>query len=407
MELVEPLLTLLSELSPIPEIIGAVCTGITFAISGIAPFLLRLVRRLERQNATCEQARAYEAANHQREIVELKQALQAAAAAREQIAGERDEAAAVLSRMSNAIDSSNEIWLRSPVDTPEDFAVRMAGSIPILTLANLKGGVGKTTVAANLAAYFDAHGRRVLLIDLDFQGSLSAMVVADRQTRDLEQPGALSLIRGRWPRTLPLSGARSGSEVIDCFYPLANEEHRLLLSWLMANSGADVRYVLASLLLSETVQQTYDMVIIDTAPRVTTAFVNALCASTHVVVPTQLNRLSVEAVESFLITLDTFRPHLLPGLRGQRVVGVQKRTISSPTIAEADAIRYLKELMVNRGHAEGVFLDQAPVLQREDFAQVAGTAIAYHAKPAVRDIIDPLGHAIGQFTTRRLRRLET
>ena len=233
------------------------------------------------------------------------------------------------------------------------------------------------------------------------------MAVADRTIRDLERPGALDLVRGNWPCTHPLSGCRNGSEVIDSFYPLANEEQRLLFSWLMNDSRSDVRYGLASLLLSDTVQRRYDIVIIDTAPRVTTAFINALCTSTHLIVPTQLNRLSVEAVESFLITLDAFRPRLLPGLRDLRIVGVQKRTIATPTIAEADAIKYLKALIANRGHAEGVFLDHVPVPQKEDFAQVAGTAIAYHERPAVRDVIDPLGQAIGQFTTRRLRRLET
>jgi cellulose biosynthesis protein BcsQ len=49
----------------------------------------------------------------------------------------------------------------------------MQDSIPIVLFANLKGGVGKTTLAANLTSYFEIqHAERVLAINLDFQGSL-------------------------------------------------------------------------------------------------------------------------------------------------------------------------------------------------------------------------------------------
>jgi len=48
----------------------------------------------------------------------------------------------------------------------------------IITVANLKGGVEKTTLAANLAAYFDRKlGKRVLVIDADFQGSISSLLM--------------------------------------------------------------------------------------------------------------------------------------------------------------------------------------------------------------------------------------
>ncbi len=47
----------------------------------------------------------------------------------------------------------------------------------VITFANLKGGVGKTTMTANIAAYLERLGHRVLLIDFDYQGSLSRTVL--------------------------------------------------------------------------------------------------------------------------------------------------------------------------------------------------------------------------------------
>ena len=75
------------------------------------------------------------------------------------------------------------IWVIDPISPPKIDSNPRIPNAKILVVANAKGGVGKTTVTANLGARFaelaKASGRKpVLLIDLDFQGSLSAMCVA-------------------------------------------------------------------------------------------------------------------------------------------------------------------------------------------------------------------------------------
>ena len=74
------------------------------------------------------------------------------------------------------------LWLAEPILKPEIKLDPGIGSPKVLVIANAKGGVGKTTVAANLAARWSelAHAsgdKPVLLIDLDFQGTLSAMSI--------------------------------------------------------------------------------------------------------------------------------------------------------------------------------------------------------------------------------------
>jgi AAA domain len=67
------------------------------------------------------------------------------------------------------------VWLTTPIDQPPDYRRGVTNS-RTLAIANLKGGVGKTTLAANIGAYLAKEWqKRVLLIDLDFQGSLSSM----------------------------------------------------------------------------------------------------------------------------------------------------------------------------------------------------------------------------------------
>jgi hypothetical protein len=97
-----------------------------------------------------------------------------------------------LAHVRDAFDENNDLWMRVPTK-PEGYHERIQQSIPIMVLANLKGGVGKTTIAANLAAYFETQKKeRVLAIDLDYQGSLSSMLLPEPYNR---QPRPAKAIR--------------------------------------------------------------------------------------------------------------------------------------------------------------------------------------------------------------------
>jgi hypothetical protein len=77
-------------------------------------------------------------------------------------------------------------WISVPPGPPQDYRLRMesaGATVPVIVSANLKGGVGKTTVTANIAASFaqkkaGKNQKPVLAIDLDYQGSLSSMMFA-------------------------------------------------------------------------------------------------------------------------------------------------------------------------------------------------------------------------------------
>lgn len=218
--------------------------------------------------------------------------------------------------------SETGIWLTHARSVPANYDQRIARRRPLtIVIANNKGGVGKTTLAGNLIAYFDKKLRkRVLAIDLDYQGSLSTMLRSEQssgfrrrasEVNSLLEPGATT--GTLWMAQRPLGQRLIRSALVPAFYELAQLEDRLLVEWLLQDAD-DVRYRLAEIILQEEVATKFDVVIIDVPPRLTTGTINALCASNYVLVPATFNPLAAEPVANFIRTskglMDTLNPHL-------------------------------------------------------------------------------------------------
>jgi chromosome partitioning protein len=320
---------------------------------------------------------------------------------------------------------SKGIWLASsiPIRRPADYDRWLRTSKPIIVIANLKGGVGKTTIASNLIAHYALKkGERVLAIDLDFQGSLTAnaLSVEDRNyLLFVQSDGGLSkaayLIDDRDASWLhdapdPVAGVPT-AKLIPTYYSLAHMENRVMVEWLVGKRKEDVRYNLAKLLHDDIIQRSFDRILIDAPPRLTTASIQALCAATHVLIPTVLDDLSTEAVGAFA---DQLRLHqsLWPHLKIIGAVGTMTtNSTMSPerplTDVEVDALAAgRRSLALALKEAASPLRDtsflpiECFIPDRTELGRAAGHRIVYasdsKAEPiqVVREAFDRLGNEI-------------
>ncbi len=302
------------------------------------------------------------------------------------------------------------IWNPDVSSPPRPKSVQQGG-IPIITTANMKGGVGKTTFTANLAAFLDGQGEKVLLIDLDYQGSLSQTATAaagsDRVASVVDD-----LIRvGKTPHQVlanaqSLGTAMPNTDILTCYYEFSDTEAHELVDWVVAQRTGqptdDVRFRMTEFLRSDEVQKKYSVVLIDAPPRFSTGTINALCASTHLVIPTILDRMSVEAVIYFSRDIDRMRAKLFPGLRLIGVVPtmvqyktkLQPREVAHANTLDRDLAQYWK--------TDKTVLRDAFIPDKAAFRAISGSGIGYvdagqkKYTTEVRQIFDRVGRIISQ-----------
>lgn len=326
------------------------------------------------------------------------------------------------------------VWALQPIVQPENYKNAVKGS-RILAIANLKGGVGKTTIAANIGAFLAEDPRwkkRVLLVDLDYQGSMSSMSFPD-DTSWLPPAGADSLATGSISGDLQpnqfLAAAKAVTpqprlKVITSHYDLAQADNRLLVEWLLNVQQKDdrswrkwladlftgrldrpheMRYNLAKLLHSDAVRDAFDLVIIDCPPRLTAGTIQALCASSHVLVPTILDRPSAESVISFCEQVETLKasgicPHI--SYVGVVATRYEPRYLSSAAtlqmLSDQLAARKLKCPILPRG----TFIPQTTTLVREASEGIAYFSLrdahsAGNAKVAISRLAQHVAHHVG------------
>jgi cellulose biosynthesis protein BcsQ len=324
----------------------------------------------------------------------------------DEIGGLRSEADELRSRLDRIIQAittnTRNIWRRRPITPPDDHHDRMLRSIPIISVANLKGGVGKTTVAANLAAYLDLdRGKRVLLVDLDYQGSLSSLCLSAADLTKIEQQTSKLLSGerdGAWlaEAATALQQALPRSKIATCFYDFADLENRLMVKWIADDAAGDIRFTLAKVLHAAELQAAFDVVIIDCPPRMTTGFVNALAASTHLLVPTILDQLSAEAAVTFLRQLKELRGELFPMLQPLGVVGSMVEHNVGLKPYEDRALTAIQAVAPGAwGGDVHVFRDEV-IPAKSAIAKTAGHALAYIDDAECRRIFARFGAKVAE-----------
>jgi chromosome partitioning protein len=212
---------------------------------------------------------------------------------------------------------------RPVFDTPAPL--QSHGPARIIAMCNQKGGVGKTTTAINLASALAGYGRKVLLVDFDPQGALSAglgvvahdiktiydlMVEKDLKVQDVILPTGVKNLD-----VIPANIDLSAAEV-----QLVNEVAR--------------EQILARVL--RPVTDNYDVVIIDCQPSLGLLTVNALTAAHGVLIPLNCEFFALRGVALLIETIEKVRDRLNPAIKLDGILATMydPRTLHAREVVE-------------------------------------------------------------------------
>lgn len=298
---------------------------------------------------------------------------------------------------SAILGSEEELWRMYPPVRPEGYnGLMVEMNPPVFIVANLKGGVSKTTICSNLAAHYGRRlSKRVLVIDLDHQGSLSNLLLSSKG--DTEVRSDISRVLdpyfdlNNWRSVITnLDPALKNVDLISASHALAPIENKLMLDYLLQEAGLDRRYLLARFLQTPAIRETYGLILLDSPPRLTAAAINGLCAATHVLVPTVLDTMSAEAVGFFLASAKRLRADLNPYLNLLGVVGVMTDISTGLRKREKDAM-VVAEKQISQSWPAGGKILARNIPHKAAIQAAREDGVAYERDVQVKQWFDELG----------------
>lgn len=212
----------------------------------------------------------------------------------------------------------------------------------VISVANQKGGVGKTTTSVNLAASLAYYGKKVLLIDFDAQGSATTSLGINRSKLTGNLYDALMGIKTIKEVIIPIQVAdKKTLDLVPATIDLAGIDMKLL-------EQNDHTFVLDRIVAK--VKAQYDYVLIDCAPALGISTLNALYASDSVLIPIQCQFLAIDGLTQLLNTIRVVQKNLKVNKRELTIEGVLLTMLDKRTKAGWAIVNEVKEYF-----QEGVF----------------------------------------------------
>ena len=243
----------------------------------------------------------------------------------------------------------------------------------VITIANRKGGVGKTTTTLNLAYSLKELGKKVLVIDLDPQANLTRCFDVEN-TENIKTIGHLLITEMEEEESYLVEDYTKSYDEIDIIP--SNVYLSAVETQMRIETGSER-------ILSEIVNQAkehYDYILIDTSPSLNILTINALCASDSVLIVADTQLFAIVGIGELLKTIQKIKKRVNPKLKVQGILLTmcENRTNLSKTLTE-----HVEEMFQKK---KNVFQTKIPKTVKVGEAIYSGQSIKKYAKGSSVDI---------------------